>query len=80
MPQSVLAARLGLSRTSVTNIERGRQPISLRNLYEAAATLSVSINDLLPNTAPASPTDAPDRSVELDRLLKRLTTLGADGI
>jgi transcriptional regulator with XRE-family HTH domain len=47
--QEILADELGFSRTSITNIEKGRQPIQLHNLYLIARLLSVEIKELLPS-------------------------------
>jgi transcriptional regulator with XRE-family HTH domain len=49
--QEMLADELGLSRTSVTNIERGRQPIQLHTLYVIARLFSVDVKELLPSWA-----------------------------
>lgn len=48
MTQSALGNHLGLSRTSITNIEGGRQPLQVHQLYRMAAILRVSVTDLLP--------------------------------
>jgi transcriptional regulator with XRE-family HTH domain len=48
LSQEVLARELGLSRTSVTNIEKGRQPVQLHTLYHISQLLSVDLKDLLP--------------------------------
>jgi transcriptional regulator with XRE-family HTH domain len=48
MSQELLARELGLSRTSVTNIEKGRQPVQLHTLYQISQLLSVELKDLLP--------------------------------
>jgi transcriptional regulator with XRE-family HTH domain len=48
MSQEVLARELGLSRTSITNIEKGRQPVQLHTLYQISQLLSVELKDLLP--------------------------------
>ena len=48
MSQEAFAKAVGLSRTSITNIERGRQPISLHTLYFMADILGVEPTDLLP--------------------------------
>jgi len=48
MSQQAFAKAVGLSRTSITNIERGRQPISLHTLYFMADILGVEPSDLLP--------------------------------
>jgi transcriptional regulator with XRE-family HTH domain len=46
--QEELSARLQLTRTSVSNFERGRQHIQLHTLYEIAQILDVPISALLP--------------------------------
>jgi transcriptional regulator with XRE-family HTH domain len=48
MTQEQLAEKLSLSRTSITNIERGRQHIQLHALYQLAECLDAEIYDLLP--------------------------------
>jgi transcriptional regulator with XRE-family HTH domain len=48
MSQEAFARAVGFSRTSITNIERGRQPISLHTLYFMADILGVEPADLLP--------------------------------
>lgn len=46
--QNNLAVELGISRTSVSNIERGRHRIFLDQVYIAAKALGVELSDLLP--------------------------------
>jgi transcriptional regulator with XRE-family HTH domain len=46
--QEELAEALGVTRTSVSNIERGQHRVFLDQLYVAARTLGVPITDLLP--------------------------------
>jgi transcriptional regulator with XRE-family HTH domain len=48
MSQEEFAKAVGLSRTSITNIERGRQPVSLHTLYSMADILGIEAVDLLP--------------------------------
>lgn len=48
LSQRAFAKAVGLSRTSITNIERGRQPVSLPTLYAMAYILGRDIADLLP--------------------------------
>jgi transcriptional regulator with XRE-family HTH domain len=52
LTQDVLAERVGLSRTSITNIESGRQKILLHQFFLLAEALSVSPQALLPTTQP----------------------------
>jgi transcriptional regulator with XRE-family HTH domain len=46
--QEDLALAIGLTRTSVTNIERGRQKLLLHTLADIAAKLDTSLASLLP--------------------------------
>jgi len=48
LSQAQLAAFVGLSRTSITNIEKGRQKFLLHTLAEIAATLGVEPHTLFP--------------------------------
>lgn len=57
LTQQELADKLQMTRTSVTNIETGRQHIQLDLLYETARVLEVSVAQLLP---PEQPTANPD--------------------
>jgi len=46
--QEELARRVDLSRTSITNIEKGRQRILLHQLVEIASALDAKPQDLMP--------------------------------
>jgi transcriptional regulator with XRE-family HTH domain len=46
--QEELAARVSLSRTSITNIEQGRQQFMVHTLMEIASALAVNPTSLLP--------------------------------
>jgi len=48
LSQAVLAQRVGLTRTSITNIEQGRQSIPLHVLYDLASALGTDLNAFLP--------------------------------
>ncbi len=48
LSQKDLAQAIGLSRTSVVNIERGRQKILLHTLYDIADVFEVPVTELLP--------------------------------
>lgn len=48
MTQEALASSVGLTRTSLTNIEKGRQKILLHTFTRIAAALNVEPSDLLP--------------------------------
>jgi transcriptional regulator with XRE-family HTH domain len=55
--QESLAAAVHLTRTSITNIERGRQKLPLYTLALIAELLDVEYSVLLPQTKPAVPSD-----------------------
>lgn len=50
MTQDQLASQVDLTRTSITNIEAGRQKILLHTLFELAAALGVEPLELLPSS------------------------------
>ena len=50
--QADLAQIVGLSRTSLTNIELGRQRILVDQLAELASALHVSVSSLIPERKP----------------------------
>ncbi|MGN6149480.1 MAG: helix-turn-helix domain-containing protein [Rhizomicrobium sp.] len=54
MTQERLGQLVGLSRTSITNIEKGRQHISLHHLFQLAKALKVAPAALLPATGDLS--------------------------
>jgi transcriptional regulator with XRE-family HTH domain len=43
-----LAQEIGLTRTSLTNIEAGRQRLPIHVLYAIASALALPVSDLLP--------------------------------
>ena len=47
--QEELANLIGLTRTSITNIESGKQRCTLDTLYRIATSLRVSLIELLPD-------------------------------
>jgi transcriptional regulator with XRE-family HTH domain len=51
LSQQKLAERVGLSRTSITNIERGRQQVALHMLYRLASAVGKNPSELLPDEA-----------------------------
>jgi transcriptional regulator with XRE-family HTH domain len=51
MTQEALAKRVRLSRTSITNIERGNQHVGLHLLYDLARALGKRPAELLPDEA-----------------------------
>jgi transcriptional regulator with XRE-family HTH domain len=61
--QEDLGMRVGLTRTSITNIERGRQKLLLHTLVAIADALAVGLTSLLPVSSGTPPQN-------LDKLLK----------
>ncbi|MCC6206435.1 MAG: helix-turn-helix transcriptional regulator [Hyphomicrobiales bacterium] len=61
--QESLAARMGMSRAALANIETGRQNMLLHHLYRFADNLKLKVTDLLPEPAllesAAEPDDLP---------------------
>lgn len=68
MKQEELAQRVGLSRTSITNIESGRQRILLDHLYELASALGIEPGQLIPVRTELAPQKEPNLEMK-----KRLT-------
>jgi transcriptional regulator with XRE-family HTH domain len=68
--QQDLANRLRLSRTSISNIERGSQNVFLVQIYLAAQILGIDAKDLLPTMdeifPPTPMTAAPDDPLPAD--------------
>ena len=62
LTQQNVADATGLSRTSLTNIERGFQRLTIHSLYIISAVLRTHPYDLLP------PFDMPDMPVHTDEL------------
>jgi transcriptional regulator with XRE-family HTH domain len=75
LTQEQLADDVDLSRTSITNIEQGNQPVSAWLLWRLSAILGCSVNELLPSaeeTLPATrplPHDLPPRVADVVRRL-----------
>jgi transcriptional regulator with XRE-family HTH domain len=53
MTQTELAEKVGLLRTSITNIEAGRQRAPLQVLYNICVAVGVEVREVLPTNAEA---------------------------
>jgi transcriptional regulator with XRE-family HTH domain len=53
MTQVELAGKVGLLRTSITNIEAGRQKAPLHVLYNICLALDIEVREVLPTNAEA---------------------------
>jgi transcriptional regulator with XRE-family HTH domain len=70
--QEMLADRVGLTRTSITNIEKGRQRVLLHTLLEIARVLNLKPTRLLPDVSRLSEIDMPpDLSKNVSRWIER---------
>jgi transcriptional regulator with XRE-family HTH domain len=54
LSQEALAKRVGVARTSITNLEQGTQSVGLELLLELSSALGIEPNALLPRTSTAS--------------------------
>jgi transcriptional regulator with XRE-family HTH domain len=66
--QSQLGERIGLSRTSITNIEQGRQKVLLHQIFALAESLEIRPEALLPAVTPSEM--SPRIEEKLDKHLK----------
>lgn len=64
LTQQTLADKVGLSRASITNIERGRQHIHIHTMFNICYTLGVNPSDLLINLEPT-----PKKELDKRRLI-----------
>lgn len=62
MTQEALGLAVSLTRTSITNIESGRQRISVHTLWRVAEALQVDPRNLLPEPRVAVTAIAPNNS------------------
>lgn len=66
LTQEALGERVGLSRTSITNIESGRQKILLHQFFLLAEALSVRPQALLPTAQPKKQIGQIERALPKD--------------
>jgi transcriptional regulator with XRE-family HTH domain len=64
LTQRQVAERVGLTRTSVTNIERGNQHVALHQLFLLAGVVGLEPADLLPNDEVALEELVPARALK----------------
>ena len=55
LTQEELATSVRMTRTSVTNIEKGRQKLLLHTLFDLAAAMKVPVVQLIPESSDAQP-------------------------
>jgi transcriptional regulator with XRE-family HTH domain len=76
LTQGQLADAVGLLRTSVTNIEAGRQKTPLHVLYDLCIELDVAVAEILPIGTEVMGTTTP--SIEIGGLVKEVPPRSAE--
>lgn len=65
LTQEQLASSLSLNRTSITNIEKGKQKMLAHTLLELAEVLEIPVNDLIP------PVNQMSTTLRIDNLIDK---------
>ncbi len=78
MRQSALADAIGVRRTSVSNIESGRQKAPLHLIYRICAVLGIDIATILPTAEELARPDLVP--VSIDGVIRRLPVKTAESI
>lgn len=76
LTQAALAEASGVRRTSIANVEAGRQSIPVHMLYQLAVALGTDIASLIPPTEKTLPSNL--MSVEVDGRMVNVTPRSAD--
>ena len=74
LTQEELSRRVGIGRTTIANIERGRQSVSVPLLYRLASALGVAPEGLLPQGVETGSSDDGPGSSEKSALSERQST------
>lgn len=61
LTQAELASAMSLSRTSVTNIEKGRQHLLIHSLFDIARAVGGTPEELLSGLLPTAPSEVRER-------------------
>lgn len=77
LTQERLADLVGLERTSITNIESGKQKVPLHVLYEICCALQVDISEVLPSTSDIA-TKSEDERLTVGKQVHQVTPQIAD--
>jgi transcriptional regulator with XRE-family HTH domain len=75
LSQAAFGNLVGLSRTSITNIEKGRQPVQLHQLLQFAMVLRVRAEEILPRMIEPRP-EASTNKLSYARDVRRSLNLG----
>ena len=76
MSQASLGSRVGLGRTSITNIEKGTQSILLHQFLEIAEAIGTPAEEILREVGRVSEPERVDEGGSLAELLTRLDRKG----
>lgn len=68
--QTELGDKVGLTRSSIANIESGRQKVQIDTLYCIAQTLEVEIQDLLPKLVELTNDNTENFEINFDKKLE----------
>jgi len=68
LTQDELANKIGLVRTSITNMELGKQNVSLHLLFQLADALGIQARDLLPVRTPQLMSPNLERQIQKEAL------------
>lgn len=84
LTQARLAEMVSLSRTSITNIELGRQKLLVHTLWDIAEALGVDVRQILPTKLATKPVSIDDKipedlSQDERRWIKRVVGEGMEG-
>jgi transcriptional regulator with XRE-family HTH domain len=71
LSQAALGTLSGFSRTSITNIECGRQAVQLHHLYTFASVLGVAVDELYPKQPEVPKEDSQSKVSPQERYLQR---------
>lgn len=77
LTQAELAGKVGLERTSITNIEKGNQKVPLHVLYKLCEVLKVDISSVLPALSEVQEDESAFQEVKLGLTSVKVTPLAA---
>lgn len=77
LTQAELAGKVGLERTSITNIEKGNQKVPLHVLYKLCEVLKVDISSVLPALSEVQEDESTFQEVNVGESSAKVTPLAA---
>lgn len=80
LTQEELATKLGMRRTSIANMEAGRQATPLHVIYQMCEILEISVREFLPPVHEISIEDTARVSIQIDGVEKKVAPLTAQTI